>query len=115
MKRPFTASAFRGEKRGKKEVKTEKENKEEIDPWTVLLYPHLAEKSMGLIESQNRLTFIVDRRSTKSQIAQAVEKGFNVDVEKVNVEITMQGVKKAYVTLSKKNLAADIATRLGMI
>ena len=86
-----------------------------VDPWSVLLYPHLGEKSMGMVEFQNRLTFIVDRRATKGDIAKAIEEGFHVEVKKVNVEITMKGKKKAYITLTSKHSAADIATRLGMI
>lgn len=88
---------------------------ETYDPWKVLLYPHLAEKSMNMVEFQNKLTFVVDRHASKRQIAEAVEKGFDVHVQKVNVESTMKGRKKAYITLSKKSSAADIATRLGMI
>ena len=96
--------------------KVEKKTKEpDFNPWTVLQYAHLAEKSMNMVEVQNLLTFIVDRKSTKHDIKEAVEKGFNVKVEKVNVEITRKGVKKAYIKLSPKDSAADIATRLGMI
>ena len=85
------------------------------DAWKILLYPHLAEKSMGMVEFQNKLTFIVTKKATRREIAEAVEKEFQVRVKKVNVENTRKGKKKAYVTLSSKDSAADIATRLGMI
>ncbi|MBL7160367.1 MAG: 50S ribosomal protein L23 [Candidatus Aenigmarchaeota archaeon] len=88
---------------------------EAYDPWKTLLHPHLAEKAMTMVELQNKLTFIVNKKATKGEIAEAVEKGFHVEVQKVNVEVTMKGLKKAYVTLGPKHSAADIATRLGMI
>lgn len=100
-------------KEQKKEAKKTKES--EYNPWDTLLFPHLAEKSMNMVEVQNLLTFIVNKRSTKDDIREAVEKGFQVSVKNINTEITRKGVKKAYVTLSPKDSAADIATRLGMI
>ncbi len=87
----------------------------EFDPWEVLKYPHLTEKSMNMIEGMNRLIFIVDRKATKLRVKEAVEHGFNVTVTGVNIEITRNGEKKAYVTLSPENNAGEIATRLGMI
>ncbi len=89
--------------------------KEGYDPWKVLIYPHLAEKSINMVELENKLVFIVKKNATKSQIKEAVENGFNVKVLSVNVEITMKGQKKAYVKLPPEHSAADIATRLGMI
>lgn len=86
-----------------------------FDPWKVLLYPHLAEKSMTMVELQNKLTFMVEPRASKRQIVEAVEQGFQVSVKKVNVELTRKGQKKAYVTLAATSSAADVATRLGMI
>lgn len=89
--------------------------KEGYDPWKVLIYPHLAEKSINMVELENKLVFIVKKNAIKSQIKEAVENGFNVKVLSVNVEITMKGQKKAYIKLSPEHSAADIATRLGMI
>lgn len=106
------------EKVPEKEIKKEKKQKEEkeiYDPWKILLHAHLAEKSIGMVETQNTLSFIVTRKANKKDIREAIEKGFNVEVKKVTVERTRKGVKKAYITLSPKHSAADIATRLGMI
>jgi large subunit ribosomal protein L23 len=85
------------------------------DPWEILMYPHLAEKSMKMVEAENKLVFMVRRNARKSQIKQAIEQAFNVTVTKVNFEITMAGQKKAYVKLSPESSAADIATRMGMV
>jgi len=85
------------------------------NPWNVLMYPHLAEKSMNMVEIENKLVFIVRMNSTKPQIKKAVESGFDVKVLGVKTEITRKGTKKAYVKLSPESHAADIASRLGMV
>jgi large subunit ribosomal protein L23 len=82
--------------------------------WSVILYPHLAEKSMGMVESQNRLVFMVRRKATRAEIREDVERSFGVKVKSVNVEITPDG-KKAYVRLSPESSASDVASRLGVI
>jgi len=110
-------------------VKTEKGKKEtkpgavdettapitEYDPWNVLKYPNLAEKAMNMVEMENKLVFVVRKAASKDQIKEAVEKGFDVKVIKVNVEVTQKGEKKAYVKLSPGDSAADIASRMGML
>jgi len=85
------------------------------DPWRVLSHPHLAEKSMGLVEAENKLVFVVKGSANKEKIKEAVERGFNVKVESVNVMRTRKGVKKAYVRLEPEYNASDIATRMGML
>lgn len=95
------------------------EKKEEkmpvVDPWTVLLYPLLTEKSIGRIETENKLVFIVKRKSNKKQIKWATERAFNVKVTDVKTLIDRKGRKKAWIQLSKEYPAAEIATRLGML
>ncbi len=81
----------------------------------IIIRPHITEKTLRLIEEANTLTFIVDRRATKKQIKEAVERMFNVKVEKVNTLNTTDGNKKAYVRLAKEYSASDIATRMGVI
>lgn len=105
---------------GKKEKPVKKAEKKPAEkgvysPWKVLLYPHLAEKSMNMVELENKLVFIVKRRAKRAEIKEAIEKGFNVKVLSVNMVITQRGTKKAYIKLSPDNLASDIASRMGMI
>lgn len=108
--------------KGPKEPKAKKEAKvaalkpvEGYNPWNILTYPHLTEKSMNLVERNNVLVFIVSMKATKAQVKEAVEKGFGARVVSVNIEITRKNQKKAYVRLAEGVLASDIATRLGMI
>jgi large subunit ribosomal protein L23 len=58
----------------------------------VLLAPVISEKSYGLLD-QNKYTFIVHPDSNKTEIKIAVEKVFNVKVERVNT-INRQGKRK---------------------
>lgn len=85
------------------------------DPWQVLIYPHLAEKSMNMVEFENKLTFIVRRTATKKDIKEAIESLFGVKVIKIQTETTTSGTKKAYAKLSEDTPASEIASRLGMV
>ncbi|MEO2151253.1 MAG: 50S ribosomal protein L23 [Thermococcus sp.] len=85
-----------------------------MDPYKVIIRPLVTEKAVSLIERENKLTFIVDRRATKADIKRAVEEMFNVKVEKVNTLITMKGEKKAYVKLKPEYDASEVAARLGL-
>ncbi len=98
----------------KKKSKPKPETKG-IDPWSVIVYPHLTEKSMNMVEMENKLVFIVNRKATKTTIKEAVEKEFEVKVEYVKTEISRKGYKKAYVKLNPEFSAADVASKLGMI
>jgi large subunit ribosomal protein L23 len=85
------------------------------DPMDVLLYPSLTEKSVGMVERENKIVFVVRKNASKSDIKRAFEKLFNVKVAKVNTLVDAKGNKKAYIRLAKDYNAVDIATRLGML
>ncbi len=85
------------------------------DPWKVLMHPQLAEKSMNMVEIENKLVFIVNHRASKEDIRRAVEKNFDVKVIKVSTMINTKGQKKAAIKLHPDNSAADIASRMGML
>ena len=86
-----------------------------IDPYKILIRPLHTEKAIMKIEKENTLVFIVDRRATKHQIKEAIEKLFNVKVVKVNTLITSRGEKKAYIKLAPQYKADEIATSLGLL
>ncbi len=86
-----------------------------VDPWTIILQPYLTEKSIGKIETENKLVFIVNRKSTKKNIKWAVQKALDVKVEKIQTTIDQKGRKKAWIKLAKGFSASDIATRFGML
>jgi large subunit ribosomal protein L23 len=78
-------------------------------------YPISTEKAVRLMELDNKLVFIVERKATKQDIKKDIEKSFKVKVVKVNTLITPLGQKKAYVKLSKETPAIDVATKLGLM
>lgn len=86
-----------------------------MDPYEVIICPLMTEDTMALIERENKITFIVNRRATKSDIKRAVEELFGVKVEKVNTLITPSGEKKAYVKLKPEYKASELASKLGML
>ena len=81
----------------------------------ILIKPLQTEKALKLIEVENTITFIVDRRATKHDIKRAIEKLFQVKVEKVNTLITPRGEKKAYIKLAEGYSATEVAARLGIL
>ena len=50
------------------QTKQAEKTSEVFNPWKVLLHPYLAEKSMNMIEMQNKLTFKVWIHSTQKAI-----------------------------------------------
>ena len=54
------------------------------DPRDVVLEPVVSEKSYDQIEDSNTYTFLVDRRSNKTEIKEAVQSIFDVNVLSVN-------------------------------
>lgn len=85
------------------------------DPYKIIRYPLATEKAVRLMESENKLIFIVDIKSTKSQIKKAIENMFKIKITKINTLVTNDGKKKVYVTLSAQTPAIDIATQLGLM
>ena len=81
----------------------------------IIKHPIQTEKAVRLMESDNKLTLIVDLKAKKQEIKKAVEELFQVKVVNVNTLITMEGEKKAYVKLSKETPAIDVATKLGLM
>ena len=75
----------------------------------------ITEKALRLAERENKITIVVERTATKKQIADEVQRLYNVKVEKVNTVITPRGEKKAYVKLAEGYSAMDLLTRLGVL
>ena len=86
-----------------------------MDEYSIIKHPISTEKSIRLIESENKLIFAVDDHATKKQIKSAIEKMFNASVEDVNTLRSAKGEKRAYVKFSRKTPALDIATTLGLM
>jgi large subunit ribosomal protein L23 len=77
-------------------------------------YPLVTEKAMNDMDFDNKLNFIVEESAHKPDIRDAIEEQFDVVVTKVNTQMTMDGTKKAVVTLSEDDDAQEVASRIGV-
>ncbi|MFP4523744.1 MAG: 50S ribosomal protein L23 [Candidatus Woesearchaeota archaeon] len=82
---------------------------------STIKYPLSTEKSIRLMESQNKLIFVVDEKATKPEIKKAIEEQFNAKVTAVRTLHTPDNKKRAYITFSDETPAIDIATDLGLM
>ena len=81
----------------------------------VIKFPMMTERSVNMIENENKLVFIVDRRANKHDIIAAIQKLYEVEAEAVNTLITRKGDKKAFIKLKDEYDASDVAIRLGIL
>jgi large subunit ribosomal protein L23 len=86
-----------------------------MEPYEVILYPLMTESSSVMVEKENKLAFIVSLNATKTDVKKAVERLYEVKVQYVNVQITPQGQKKAFVRLHPDYKAVDVAIKLGIL
>jgi len=78
------------------------------------LKPVMTEKAVMKIETENTLTFFTEPKTTKEEAKKEIESLFEVKVE--NIRSLVRGSRKhLYVKLNPKNLAIDLATKLGMM
>jgi len=92
-----------------------KEAERGLDPYDVILYPVMTEVASRILEAENKLVFVVSLKASKTDIKRAVEELYEVKVEKVTVNVTAKGEKKAFVKLHPEYKAADVAVKLGIL
>lgn len=85
-----------------------------MDPYKIVKHPLSTEKSIRLMESQNKLIFVVDIDADKSIIKKAIESMFKAKVDSVRTCIS-RGEKRAYIKFADESPAIDIATQLGLM
>jgi len=86
-----------------------------MQPHDVIKYPMMTERSVNMIENENKLIFIVNKEADKDDIAKAVKELYEVEVETVRTLITRQGEKKAFVKLKVGYNASEVAIKLGIL
>ena len=86
-----------------------------MDPYDVIIYPVMTEVTSRLLETENKLVFVVNIAVTKSDVKRAVEELYEVGVRSVNTTITPRGEKKAFVKLQPDYKAVDVAIKLGIL
>ncbi len=78
-------------------------------------FPLNTEKGIRMMESQNTLVFVVDRKPNKLEIKKAIEEQLGAKVAAVRTNTLLGGEKRAYVRFNTETPAIDVATKLGMI
>jgi len=86
-----------------------------MKPDEILTYPLMTESASIMVEKDNKLIFVVNLKAGKADVKRAVEIMYEVKVDKVNLLITPQGVKKAFVKLKPEYKASDVAIKLGIL
>lgn len=81
----------------------------------IIKYPTMTERSVYMIENENKLIFIVNREATKSQIAHAIKELYQVEAKEINTLINRQGEKKAFIKLKEGFSASEVAIKLGLL
>lgn len=85
------------------------------DPFDVIKFVLMTEKSIRMVELQNKLVFIVNRPAKRPQIKQAIENAFGSPISGITVLVDQAGRKKAFVKFKNAGAAGDIAIKLGII
>ncbi|MBR9675764.1 50S ribosomal protein L23 [Candidatus Woesearchaeota archaeon] len=81
----------------------------------VIINPVSTEKSLRLMEAENKLIFRVSTKANKQEIKKEIEELLGAKVRSVNTAITPRGHKRAYVKFDDSTPAIDIATKLGLM
>ena len=85
-----------------------------MDSYSIIIKPHVTEKTMNLIDENNEIAFVVRRRANKMQIKRAFVDLYEEEVERVNTHITPKGEKVAYIKLVEEEMAEELAVRIGV-
>ena len=80
----------------------------------ILLYPVSTEKAIKMMEIENKIIFVVDMRSSKTEIINAFQEEFKIKPISVNTQVK-RSKKFAFIKLKQETPAIDIATRLGLM
>ena len=81
--------------------------------YKIIRGPVTSDKSTRKLEDENTMTFWVDIKATKPEIAAAFNRLYRVKPIKVCTVITSKFIKKAYIRLPEGTDAMGIATEIG--
>ena len=81
--------------------------------YKIIRGPVTSDKSSRKLEDENTMTFWVDIKATKPEIAAAFNRLYHVKPEKVCTVITSKFIKKAYIKIPANVEAMGIATEIG--
>ena len=79
-----------------------------MDSYSIIIKPHVTEKTMNLIDKNNEITFVVKRDANKGQIKRAFEELYEEKVARVTTHITPRGNKVAFIKLVEDELLLTV-------
>jgi large subunit ribosomal protein L23 len=82
------------------------------DPRDIILAPVVSEKSYDQIEDLNTYTFVVDRRASKTEIKQAVQSIFDVEVLSVNTMSRIGKLKRTGWVIGRRSHSKRAVVKL---
>ena len=80
----------------------------------IIIRPYNTEKTFAMIETEQKLCFLVEKSANKNDIVSAIETLYKEKAIKVNTSRTVYG-KKAFVKFQTTEQARDLATKVGML
>jgi len=86
-----------------------------MEYYDVIFHPLISEKAVNMIETENKIVFVVSPKATKTDVKKAVEDAYKVKVDNVNILNDTKGKKRAIVKLNKQFKASDLSSKLGMV
>ena len=86
-----------------------------MDSADVIFYPLMTESASLMVETDNKLLFVVNVKASKGDVKRAVEQLYEVKVARVTMLTTHHGEKKAFVKLKPEYKASDVAIKLGIL
>ncbi|KAG9391654.1 Ribosomal protein L25/L23 [Carpediemonas membranifera] len=86
-----------------------------MDKFNILRFPVTTEAAMKMVEDENTIVFLVDRRANKGAIAQAFKSCYEISPARVNTLIKPDGSKKAFVRIPAGTAAVDVASKVGLL
>jgi len=86
-----------------------------LKEYEIIVYPLISEKAVNMIETENKICFIVNDKANKKQVKENIEKAYKVKIDSVRIIRDRKGRKKAIVKLNKEFKAGDIAIKLGVL
>jgi ribosomal protein L23 len=74
-----------------------------------------SEKSSRQLELENKLSLVIDTFTVKDSLIEELKNTYGLKVDKINIQYTHKGYKKAIVTLNKKHTSDEIANMFGLV
>ena len=80
----------------------------------IILNPYITEKTFELVETEKKISFIVEKTASKLAIRDAINTLYEEKAISVNTARTIYG-KKAFVEFESVDIARNLATKIGML